>query len=156
MTISEIAAMAGALVGHTVDAACAATVADEIAVEYKPLVTRETTASDGTVYFTALSKPPVTVYAVTLQGKRLPFRVFYDRIETEYKGAVTVEYAYRPTFTESDECPFDAHTVAYGAAAEYCLQNSLFEEAAAWDAKFRDSLARQATQGGYLRARRWL
>lgn len=156
MTMSEIAALAGELVGHTVDASCVTAAATEIAVEYRPLVTRETTVSNGTVYFTALSKPPVTVYAVTLQGKRLPFRAFYDRIETEGKGTVTVEYAYRPTFALRDECPFDARTVAYGAAAEYCLKNSLFEEAATWDAKFRDSLTRQAAQGGYVRTRRWL
>ncbi len=155
MTINEIAALASELTGAAVDAACAARAAAEIAAEYRPVVKRETAESDGSVPYDALSFRPIRVYAVYAGKAPAPFRARFDRIETA-AGQVEVEYAYVPDFSGGDECPFDGRTTAYGAAAEHCLKNSLFEEAAAWDAKFRDSLARQAPVGGYARRRPWL
>lgn len=155
MTINEIAALASELTGTAVDTACAVRAAAEIAAEYRPVVRRETADSDGSVSYDALSFRPIRVYAVYARGVPVPFRARFDRVETA-AGAVEVEYAYMPDFTGSDECPFDGRTTAYGAAAEHCLKNSLFEEAAAWDAKFRDGLARQAPAGGYVRRRPWL
>lgn len=156
MKMKDIAAAASKLTNGTVDIACVSAAATEIAVEYKPLLTKQEIACDGTIRYSAFEKSPVRVYGVTVDGRRAPFRALADRVETDGKGTAIVEYAYRPTFAENDECPFDSRTVAYGAAAEYCLKNSLFGEAAMWDAKFRDSLARQAEQGGYVRRRAWL
>ncbi len=156
MTVNEIAELASELTGGQVGVGCVQRAAGEIAAEYRPIVRREQTECTGQIGYDALTYYPIRIYAVYSCGRPVEFRTFFDRLEADVYGAVEIEYAYVPDFQETDECPFDGRTVAYGAAAEYCLKNSLFEESAAWDTKFRDSLARQAPVGGSVRRRRWL
>lgn len=162
MTVAEIAQAAGALV-ECDDAErmeqCVRRTAAEVAAEYFPVVATEVVSfTGGEAAFSVLAYAPVKVYAVTRGGKREPFTVGGDRICAGFEGEAEVEYAFIPPDTDPLIChpAVTARTLAYGAAAEYCLLNGLYDDAAVWDKRYRDSLTRLGGGSFKLPGRRWL
>lgn len=124
---------------------CANLVRAEIASDYFPLIAREKiTAADGRIAPSSLAKRLVDVKKITRKGKNIRFRVYQGAIET-VSGEVEIEYSYLPGEAKlSEDSGFPdkvgARLIACGTAAEYCLIAGLFEEAAVWDKRFKDSL----------------
>ena len=124
---------------------CANLVRAEIASDYFPLLTTETVSSaDGTILPASLEKRLIDVKRITRNGNAVAFKVYPAAIRT-VSGEVEIEYSYMPDDAEiGDDAGFfdkiSARTIAYGAAAEYCLVAGLFEEAVIWEKRFKDSL----------------
>ena len=124
---------------------CANLARGEIASDYFPLITCEKAASaDGTILPSSLKKRLLDVKRVTQRGVAVNFKVYPAAIKT-IAGEIEIEYSYMPDDAEiGGDTNFtdkiSARTIAYGAAAEYCLIAGLFEEAVIWEKRFKDSL----------------
>ena len=121
-------------------------VVSEICGEYFPLRTAEEFESGGEIPLSGFSRRLRQVVGVTREGRKVGFSLLPFALRTE-AGRVRVEYTYLPGPTADEESALelspllDVRTVALGVAAEYCLCQSLFEAALAFDKRFRDSLA---------------
>lgn len=121
-------------------------VVSELCGEYFPLRKTEEIESEGEISLSALSERLRQVLGVKREGRKVGFRLLPFCIRTE-TGRVEVDYTYLPAPAENEQSvlelsPFlDARTVALGVAAEYSLCFGLYEQALAFDKRFRDSLA---------------
>lgn len=141
---------------------CANLVRAEIASDYFPLITAETVSSvDGIISMYSLMRRPVDVKRITKGGKAVKFKVYPDIIKT-VPGEAEIEYSYMPEDAGlhgdagfSDK--IGARVLACGTAAEYCLITGLFEEAALWEKRYKDSLlaAQRKKSEIRVRQRRW-
>ena len=142
---------------------CANLAVNEICADYYPLV-RETEVDNlnGKVPYRELSRHRVLeVLSVKKGCSKVPFSAFPTCVKFG-PGRATVRYTCLPGDLDeggSAAIPerIGARVVAYGAAAEYCLLAGLFEEAAIWDRRYRDSLRAAQAKKGEIRipARRW-
>ncbi|MDR1093960.1 MAG: hypothetical protein LBL66_07415 [Clostridiales bacterium] len=144
---------------------CANLAVNEICADHYPL-TRETTVQSGTgkiAYSELAAERVLEVLSVKRGGENTRFRSFHGYIKTEPNITAAVRFAYLPGEYAPDEAvpipdKIGARIVAYGAAAEYCLINGLFEEAVVWEKRYKDSLAANLRKRGEITvpARRWL
>ena len=143
---------------------CYNIVENEIALDYLPLTAEESfIAENGTIPYTAFSRFPVSVSAVTDEyGNALPYYVFPEYLKVR-TGKAVVAYSYAPAVKSlSDECEYrtgvSARLIAYGVACEYCLVDGRYEEAVTWDKKYKDALlcAASAVRPRVVRSRRWV
>ncbi len=162
MTITDIATEAAKLVENgdaTLLGQCARRAVDEVAAEYFPLVRTETRVpKNGAIDFGDFTFLPRRIYAVTCRGKAVAYTYTADGLTVSETRLVRVTYAYLPPVGDeaivSPSVPL--RTLAYGTAAEYCLLSGLYDDAALWDKRFRDSLVRLNRRGRRLPQRRWL
>jgi hypothetical protein len=137
-------------------------IVSEIVSDYYPLrVSEELESESGELFFRDFEKDPIDIYFVRKEGISVPFRTFFDRIETA-SGRVQVEYSFLPYIEGIDsDLPFServsARVVGYGIAAEYCIINGM-DEAVIYDKRYRDALRRAAIVKGEKRlaARNWI
>lgn len=121
-------------------------VVSEICGEYFPLRKTEEAESGGEIPLSSLSERLRQVADIKKEGRRVGFRLLPFCIRTE-AGRVEVDYFYLPAAAEDEQSELelspllDARAVALGVAAEYCLCSGLYEQALAFDRRFRDSLA---------------
>lgn len=143
---------------------CFNLVEGELALDHLPLTAEdELETQTGAIYYSELSRAAVRVIKVAdARGNELAFRVFPEYLKTQ-SGRVCVTYAYTPEekgFT--DESDYGASTgarlFAYGVAAEFCLAAGRFEEAAVWDAKYKEAIGRayRMRPAKRIRSRRWV
>jgi hypothetical protein len=139
-------------------------VESEIATDYAPIVCEQKIACvNGKVAYDSFSRPPAYIIgAFDRFGQKVKIRLYSDYF-TVAKGEYTVRYAALPrTKTMEDECELAAsiteRTVAYGVAAEYCVQNSLYAEHAVWDKKYKEAVAAayRLRPTKRIRSRRWM
>lgn len=159
MTIKDITDCAGVMLENA-DAdlldGCARRAVDEVATEYLPVVEEESfTPQAERVAFTQFTHFPRKIYAVYRRGALIEYALLCDGIAVAGNGDVTVRYGYLPD-GENVDARVPCRVYAYGAAAEYCLIVGLFDEAAAFDKRFRDALMRLTRKGVRVRERRWL
>lgn len=143
---------------------CYNLVETQIATDYAPLVREETVVSEnGKIAYEKLSRSPAFIIgAFDSFGQKVSIRVFPTYFAVA-NGSYTVRYAALPTEkTIEDECEFaqgiTLRTVAYGIAAEYCVQNGLYAECAVWEKKYKDALAELRKQRGVktMKGRAWV
>ena len=137
-------------------------VISEICAEYFPLRTSEEAESGGEIPLSSLAKRFRQLFSAEIGGKRVACALLPFSLRTP-AGKVKLEYAYLPAplQEESEQLELspevDLRTVALGVAAEYSLRQSLYEQALAFDRKFRESLAALAPRrAGSLPARRFV
>ena len=142
---------------------CFWTVECEAATDYLPFVCEETvTAEEGIVLYSALQKTPTRILGVySEEGKRLEYELFPSYLKTS-KGKAVLRYAYLPTekgILETVEAhpAASARLFAYGVAAQDCLSEGLYEEAAVWENKYREAVlaATQNKPCRVMRSRAW-
>lgn len=144
---------------------CYNMVENEIALDYLPLTAEE--RIDGApekINYTSFLHTPVSVLAVTdLRGNKLSYTVFPEYIRTDGSGALIVTYSYAPeSKTIGGETEYGARVperlFAYGVACEACLIEGLYDEATAWDKKYKDALlcAYSRNRPHVIRSRRWV
>ena len=126
----------------------------EVATDYLPLVCEEiVVCEDGKVAYEKFSrKPAYIIGAFDNYGEKVKIRLFPTYFAAA-KGTYTVRYAALPIEkTIDDECewalPITERVIAYGLAAEYCIQNGLYAEQAVWEKKFKSGLAAACKQRG--------
>ena len=143
---------------------CFNIVENELALDYFPLLAEDTlVSSGGVIEFSALIKPAVRITKVTDEwGNSVPFQLFPSYLKTQ-PGKVCVTYTYAPEKkTSSGASDFSssisARLIAYGMAAEYTMATGLFEDAAVWDKKYKESIraAYRLQKCERIRSRRWV
>lgn len=135
----------------------------ELALDYLPLQQEDIlTPRLEKVYYNVFSYSPIRVLCVKNEaGEEVPYTIFPQYIQvTAPKAYVT--YTYTPnekTFQDDSEYSLfmSAWLMAYGVAAEYCLCEGRYEEAAVWDKKYKDGItsAYQMQKGDRIKERRW-
>ena len=145
---------------------CYNLVENEIALDYFPLKTEDILALSGNVVpYSRLTHAPVTILSVKGEsGVNIDFETRPARILLKAKsGTVTVTYTYSPAEKQfKDSCELggniSARLLSFGVACEFCLSNGQFQEAAAWEKKYRDALRAANTQRRpiFVRSRRWV
>ena len=141
---------------------CYYRVETELAVDSFPLETEDVYCSHGEILFDDLECVPLRILSVTDEkGNTADAQITPMSIRVA-DGQYTIRYTYQPKRkTEGDDVEFPAfvteNLLAYGVAAEYCLQAGLYEESALWKEKFEKAVraVKPLTRGGALRARSW-
>ena len=135
-----------------------------LAMDYVPLyVEDELLTATGRLEFSSFAHPPIRIVEVkNTAGEALPYTLYPKYLKTSV-GRVIVVYAYAPEKkTTEDESDFSMltspHVLAYGTLAQYCLANGMFQEAAIWDKKWKDSVEYlcHTKQCKRLGSRRWI
>lgn len=143
---------------------CFHTIENELALDYLPLYAEEELVSKtGAVYFSELDHAAVRIVEVLDgYGNVLKFQLFPQYLKTQ-PGKLKIRYSYTPERKTVDgESDFNLHAsarlFAYGMAAEYAIQNGLFEEAGIWDRKYKEAIsaAYKATPNKKIASRRWV
>lgn len=143
---------------------CFNIVENELALDYLPLTCEESFETDtGVLYFSELSRGVVRLLKITDEsGEELSFRLFPEYVKTQ-AGTITVRYTYAPkekTFLDDSDFTLYASVrlFVYGMAAEFSLAKGLFEEAAVWDAKYKEAIAAayRSRPCKKIRSRRWV
>ena len=123
--------------------ACFNIVENELAVDYIPIVCEETLlAASGGINYKNFSKKVVYVISVyDHTGKEVDIRRETSRIVLQ-DGSYVVRYAVAPNekaIEQSSDYEIGVfeRILAYGVAAEYCLQKGLYEEHGVWNKKYK-------------------
>lgn len=143
---------------------CYNLIENELALDYFPLIAEdEVQTNTGMVDFSNLSCAMTKIWGVTdMNGEAVKYRLFPKYIKTQ-PGRLKIRYIYAPQEkTADEECEFAAavskRMVAYGMAAEYCMHMGLYEEADAWDKKYKGAIeaAYKGTPCKRISSRRWV
>ncbi|MDD4291586.1 MAG: hypothetical protein PHX51_05065 [Clostridia bacterium] len=124
---------------------CANIILREMASDYLPLeVSEEVSATNGVIYFSALSKNIYEPLKLEKNGIGAPYKVYGDCIKAQ-SGDYTLSYLYLPSnksLFDTVDCSVKAsdRLIAYGTAAEYFTQNGLYEEAKLFDKRYKEGL----------------
>ncbi|MDR2201649.1 MAG: hypothetical protein LBP26_02630 [Clostridiales bacterium] len=143
---------------------CARLAVDEAARDYVRLIkTAFASSNNKRLYFSALDQNLTGVADVRRDGKRVPFKLRQGFIEVKTDALYEVTFAYAPqNCAITDELPWGnripPRAIAYGAACEYCLINGVPGEAALWNKRFKDALAKLKTPLAerVVKRRRWI
>ncbi|MGI6701014.1 MAG: hypothetical protein ACOX3U_00880 [Christensenellales bacterium] len=143
---------------------CANIVYSEIASDYMPLKAKETlVAIDNKVAYQSFSRRVIEVVKVVKDGANIPFSAYPNYLEVNAQGEVEIIYHYLPQeISLDDEIEYGVGlsptAFAAGIAAEYSLVNGMYDEAVAFDRKYREALigGMSRSKSGYIKGRRWL
>lgn len=139
------------------------TVENELALDYLPLYAEdELVTKTGRIAYSQLDCPAVRILRAENEwGVSVPFDLFPDHLKTQ-PGVVRVRYTYTPTEKGlEDESDFrllaSERLFSYGIAAEFCLALGRFEDASAWEKKYREAVraAYELPSNRKIRSRRW-
>ncbi len=143
---------------------CFNLVLNEVVLDYLPMTAEdELTSSTGSLSYLLFEYPVVRVLQVLNgEGESVPFQIFPEYLKTQ-PGRVRVQYTYTPERKGfNDDAALgsiiSARLISYGMAAEYALASGLFEEAAAWDKKYKAAIAAayRAHPAKKIQSRRWV
>ncbi|HHW89403.1 MAG TPA: hypothetical protein GX745_00660 [Clostridiales bacterium] len=138
---------------------CVNLIINEIASEYVPLKTiEEVLVANSKIPYTNLKKPALNIKSIKdSSGQNRYFKVYPSYIYTDSQGACHIEYTYLPAklkdldeASEYQNTKVTSRIIAYGAAREYCLIMSMYEEAQSWDIRFKESLASACRKNNVL------
>ncbi len=139
-------------------------VESEIATDYAPIVCEQAIhCAQGKYEYDSLKRAPVYIIGVfDGLGRAVDVKLSATYFEVK-NGSYTVRYAAFPVSKDiGDECELPCaiseRTIAYGIAAEYCVQNGRYAENAVWEKKYKTALAAalKARGGMVMNARRWV
>ena len=143
---------------------CFNIVENELALDYFPLTAEDTLTSEGGVIeFSTLNKSAIRIIKVTDEwGNSVPYQLFPAYLKTQ-PGKVCVTYTYAPEKKDASgasdfSSAVSTRLIADGMAAEYAMATGLFEDAAVWDKKYKDSIraAYRLQKCKRIRSRRWV
>ncbi len=143
---------------------CANVIYGEIASDYLGLKKKETLAViEGKIAYQSFAQRVIDVIKVLKDGEKIDFTVYPNYLEVSGQGLVDVVYHYLPEdLTLDDEIAYGTGlspvTFAAGIAGEYSLVNNMYDEAFAFEKKFREGLRAALTSGKsrHIKARRWI
>lgn len=148
---------------------CTNLVLNELTSEYlKPRKTRKVVAgTDGRVEYAQLLDRVTDIISVRDgSGRKQGFSAKSVYIQTTLKAGaeLTVEYVYTlPALGLDDDTGLALNNVserlaAYGVAAEFCIINGIYDEAAMWDKRYKDALLSALRSGREIKykGRRWV
>ena len=120
---------------------------NEIANYFVPLIIQKQVETiDGVVPFSSLKANIVKIEKVVGEnGNEIMFKSYHDKIVMNEKSG-TIHYRIVPRqydFTEEidyTDLEVPKKVIVYGASAEFCLSEGLFDEAVVWHEKYREQL----------------
>ena len=127
---------------------CCNLVVNQIASEYVTLKDEvKLTSNTGTIAYSKITnKILVDILSVKKNGAYVKFNCKPTNLET-VEGELEIEFAYQPNMATSISSQIDfndfkinSRVIAYGVTAEYCFINSMYDDAAIWDNRFKNSL----------------
>ncbi|HEY8390162.1 MAG TPA: hypothetical protein VIL26_04335 [Clostridia bacterium] len=132
---------------------------NEIASDYIPLnYVQDVLVADGKIPYTALNKTALKIKSIKDdKGKDCFFKVYPSYIYTDCEGNCEIEYCYIPAQVEEldqvieNDPKVTSRLIAYGAAREYCLVMSMYEEAQSFDSRYKQTLQNIASQNTVLK-----
>ena len=133
----------------------------EIANYFVPLIIQKyVNTANGVVPFSTLRLNIVNVEkVVNAQGEDIDFEVYHDKIVmsentgTVYLRIVPKTYNYTSE-VEYTDLQVPSKVIVYGAAAEFCLAEGLFDEAVVWHEKYREQIKLLSKPKNYNTAKR--
>ena len=143
---------------------CYNLVENELALDYLPLYAEDELETEtGRLEFAAFQYAPIRIVRViNEEGESEKYSLFPEYLKTQ-PGKFKVRYSYSPERKTYDgECDYvlnvSERLVYYGILAEYCLGEGRFEEASAWDKKYKDAItaACKTVPCTRLKSRRWV
>lgn len=143
---------------------CYNLVETELALDYFPLKAEDTLlAFTGQLDFDTFTHAPVRILGLKDdEGKDVEYELFPTYLKTK-EGVLTVTYTYTPNEKGVDdvcECGSSASEpmFLYGTLAHYALTQGMYEEAVAWEKKYKkaieDAFSMQTCKR--LKSRRWV
>ena len=145
---------------------CFNIVENDLALNYVPLLQeRLFTVNGGAVEYKDFEQAPLRVISVSdAEGRSMPFQIFPTEIRVgENERKAVISYAYLPKekgiLEDSDyQMGVSAALAAFGVAAEYCAMRGLYAEAAFWDKKYKESIAKSHAlkRGSKMQSRKWV
>ena len=139
-------------------------VENELALDYLPLHEEEqVAAAQGVIFYDSLKKKATRVIKVTdLSGESVAYQLFPTKLKVA-PGEYRVRYAYAPSVKGlEDQTDFQLSVserlFAYGIAAEYFLLKGAYQEASAWNVKYKEAVAAAChyKQSKRISSRRWV
>lgn len=139
-------------------------IADELSCEYFPLYGEQTvTVQNGKVRLSELTNAPLKIVSVkNARGDELEYGFSGGSLTVNAKNEVIIKYTYGSREAgENDEFVFTPlpgkFVVAYGMAAQICLENGLSGEAYIWQNKYYSAIRGRAAERRALKIkpRRW-
>lgn len=140
-------------------------ITEELSCEYFPLYHEQTlTAQNGKIKLSSLKYPPLKIVSVREEtsGKPVNYGFSGGAITVESKNGVVIKYTYAAQESaETDDFIFTPapgkFVVAYGMAAQLCLENALTGEADIWQNKYDSAIRGRVAERRTLKIkpRRW-
>ena len=123
---------------------CFNLVRNEIAVEYMPVLVRETlNATDFKIMISNFSNPILEIVSVKdAKGRNVKYKKFDDYIMV-FANEVDIIYKTMPsalTISQTFLSTIPERVYAYGVAREYYFNQTLFDDAEIWEERFKNSL----------------
>ena len=116
---------------------CFNLVENELALDYLPLYATQY-CNSNMVNYTEFEYNPIRIV-----GCNCKFRIYPTYIESQ-EIMTEIKYTYVPNNKELyDECSYNQNVLdclAYGTIAEYFIQQGFYEEAAAWNKKYKKEI----------------
>lgn len=142
---------------------CANIIYSEIASDYMPLKAKETiTVDDNIIKYSVFSKRIIDIVKILKDNQMVNFTLYPNYIEVNAEGDVEVIYNYLPNeITLDDDIAYGIKlspiTFAAGVAGEYALVMNMYEEALAFERKFKEGIINNVSEkkSRYLKKRRW-
>lgn len=140
-------------------------ITEELSCEYFPLYHEQTlTAQNGKIKLSSLKYPPLKIVSVREEASGNPINYGFSggAITVESKNGVVIKYTYAAQESaETDDFIFTPapgkFVVAYGMAAQLCLENGLIGEADIWQNKYDSAIRGRVAERRTLKIkpRRW-
>ena len=136
----------------------------DLALNYLPLYAEDVLyTTTGALQYDAFKYSPIRIVEVKNgDGEKVAYKHYPKYLKVE-AGEYTVVYTYAPNkkgVDEDCECTglAPASLLIHGLLSEYCLAEGRFEEASAWDKKYKDGIEAIYKLGSCkrLKSRRWV
>lgn len=143
---------------------CYNSVEAELALDYLPLHAEEVLrTTTGALQFSVFSHSPVRILSIKNEkGENVEYSIYPKYVKTG-AGTYTITYTYTPEKKTIDEegefgISMPEQLLLYGVLAEYCMAEGMFEDASAWDKKYKDAIETVYKIGTCtrLQSRRWI
>lgn len=143
---------------------CINLVVDELACDYFPLLhTQNISSSNGKIYYSQLEKTILKIFSLKDSNISVPYKLFPDHISIDYDSNFTLTYSFAPTAPQSISgdlqligAQITPRLLAYGVAREYCIFNSLYEQADYYNSRFISAINTASKKRSIKwRKRRW-
>ena len=143
---------------------CANVIYGEIASDYMHLLAKDTlVVIDNKVSYQSFNNRVIDIVGVEKNGERVNFTIYPNYLEVDAAGEVDIKYNYLPVdLGLDDEIAYGINlaptTFASGIAGEYSLVNNLYEEAVAFERKFKEGIRSNLSikKSKYVKERRWV
>ncbi len=130
--------------------------------KFKLIKNEKIATETGEIKFDSFEKKVFEILKVKLNKESVEFKVYPNFLDCSKAGNYLVTYAYLPDFKNLEEeiVDFDKsvpiYIMAYFTASEFCYISGDFEDASAWEQKYKEAVSNlTSTRSKKVPERRW-